>query len=104
MALWNATTEEELEKPTKRFDNCGFLVPDDFQPSQTTNPYIQDDWFLPSDIEGGLEGFIKEIKIPYYDDISHIEIVDGDSDECFSSSNYNSVRLYIVTLLLFLLI
>ena len=29
LALWNATTEEELKLPTKRFDNCGFLVPDE---------------------------------------------------------------------------
>ena len=102
LALWNATTEEELNQPTKRFDNCGFLVPDGFlEPNNPTPKYINDDWFLPSDIEGGLEGFIIEIKIPYYE-IKHIEIVDGDSDECFSSSSYISVRLYIVILLFFI--
>lgn len=103
LALWNATTEDELLQPTKRFDNCGFLVPDDFLDDKNTTPsYINDDWFLPSDIDGGLEGFIKEIQIPYYT-INHIEIVDGDSDECFSSSNYISVRLYIIILLFFIL-
>ena len=102
LALWNATTEEELNQPTKRFDNCGFLVPDGFLDSQNPTPhYINDDWFLPSDIEGGLEGFIREIKILYYE-IKHIEIVDGESDECFSSSSYISVRLYIVILLFFI--
>ena len=102
LALWNATTEEELNQPTKRFDNCGFLVPDGFLDTQNpTPPYINDDWFLPSDIGGGLEGFIREIKIPYYE-IKHIEIVDGDSDECFSSSSYISVKLYIVILLFFI--
>ena len=102
LALWNATTEEELNQPTKRFDNCGFLVPDGFLDTQSTTPqYINDDWFLPSDIGGGLEGFIIAIKIPYYE-IKHIEIVDGESDECFSSSSYISVRLYIVILLFFI--
>ena len=98
LALWNATTEDELQQPTKRFDNCGFLAPDDFEPE---GDFVHDDWFLPSDIEGGLEGFIIAIKIPYYE-IKHIEIVDGESDECFSSSSYISVRLYIVILLFFI--
>ena len=44
LALWNATTEEELNQPTKRFDNCGFLVPDGFLDSQNPTPhYINDD-------------------------------------------------------------
>jgi hypothetical protein len=28
MRLWNATTPEDLYKPTTRFDNCGFKVSD----------------------------------------------------------------------------
>ena len=31
MKLWNATTEEELSKPTKRFDNCGLYTQENFK-------------------------------------------------------------------------
>lgn len=30
MKFWNATTEEDLLKPTKRFDNCGLYTKDSF--------------------------------------------------------------------------
>ena len=43
LALWNATTEEELNQPTKRFDNCGFLVPDGFHDTQNS---IQQEYAL----------------------------------------------------------
>lgn len=103
LALWNATTEEELKLPTKRFDNCGFLVPDETDPN-FNQPFVQDGYFLPSEIPGGLLEFIQLIQIPYYDQIKDIDIIDGDSSQCFSRERYIHVRLYIVALIFIALI
>lgn len=96
-ALWNASTSEELSKPTKRFDNCGFKVPE-----ERTDLGFSDGFFLPSQTGWDLATFIQKIGIPYYD-IKNVEIVDGKSDSCFSASRYINNPVVLVFNLLFLL-
>ena len=87
----------------KRFDNGGFLVPDETDPN-FNQPFVQDGYFLPSEIPGGLLEFTQLIQIPYYDQIKDIDIIDGDSSQCFSRERYIHVRLYIVALIFIALI
>ena len=82
MKLWNATTEEELMKPTKRFDNCGLYTQENF------NTEINEDFFFPSQTGWGLSEFVTKITIPFYADLTGVSIIEGDSETCFSGSDY----------------
>lgn len=73
MQLWNATTYEDLSKPTTRFDSCGFKVnqnsPSSLQ-ALTDKPYI-----IPSQTFANVEDFVLKVTIPFFDNYT-LNIID----------------------------
>ena len=54
LKIWNATLPEELNKPTTRFDNCGFWIANDLlKEISRGRPYI-----IPSDVKIYLKLFL----------------------------------------------
>ena len=84
MTLWNATNDEELNKPSEIFDNCGF------KPSNYTSlgrKYIHKKFILPSQIFSSFHDFIKNVTIPFYEDYS-ITLQEETNDFCYNYGNF----------------
>lgn len=98
MKFWNASDIEELEKPTRKYDNCGFKITDYLSPFATRNHYI-----IPSETFTGFLDMINKIKIPFYEDYQIILIDENakDAPYCFNYSSFLKVFLYQYLLALF---
>lgn len=98
MKIWNATTPDQLNQNSTRFDNCGFLVPNDVA---WKDEYPQG-FFLPSTLPNFKE-FINKIGIPYFDGYE-VEIIDGDNTTCFTQGKSLVVNMMTNVLILLMII
>lgn len=98
MKFWNASDLADLEKPTKKYDNCGFKITDYLSTFATRNHYI-----IPSETFTGFLDMINKIKIPFYEDYQIILIDEQakDAPYCFNYSTFLQVSLYQFLLTLF---
>lgn len=97
MLFWNATTVEDLKKPTKRFDNCGFKVPPNLKDELKGQNYI-----IPSELFKNFIDFIVKIQIPFFEDYT-IVLDEQTTDSCFNLSFY-LIRRNNIILLIFIII
>ena len=98
--IWKVDNDEDLDKPSKRFDGCGLLADENnFQ-----NITIDDEdenlgYIIPSKAFSNFADFINTLKIPYYEDYE-IVVVDGNKENCFDNNYY--LKVYpLLTLILF---
>ena len=82
--IWKAESDEDLNKPSKRFDGCGLLSEDNGFSSVADEGL---NYIIPSKKFNSFEEFIDALGIPYYEDYT-IEIVDGDEETCFNFSSF----------------
>ncbi len=95
--LWNASSVEELEQPTRKFDNCGFKISDYLagNSSITKRGILKDispngQYIIPSESFKSFKIMIDAIKVPFYEDF-HVELVDNTKDgyrTCFNGSGF----------------
>ncbi len=95
--IWKVKNDEDLNKPSTRFDGCGLLAVDN---SFTDIDSDQLGFIIPSKAFGSFQDFIEKLGIPYYDGII-IDLEDGDSNNCFDNNNY--LEVYPITLILLFL-
>lgn len=91
LRFWNATTEEELNRPTKRFDNCGFKKPSFITYDQK--------YIIPSQFFGNLSTFFDQIQIPFYDQYT-IVIEKETSDKCYNKAHWITINAMIFSLVI----
>jgi hypothetical protein len=92
MLLWDASQEEELYDPTRKYDNCGFKVPEHLKNVTKYQNYI-----IPSESFANITKFIESIQIPFYETYK-INIVNDKKDSsinCFASGNFLKTVLLI---------
>ena len=83
MTLWDAAQEEDLNNPTRKYDNCGFKVPEHLKNITKYQNYI-----IPSESFENITKFIESIQIPFYESYK-INIVSDNSDvNCFASGKF----------------
>lgn len=102
LRFWNTTEKALLEKPTTRFDNCGFKA------SDALKEYFKDNlltYIIPSQKISSFKEFIKAIKIPFFEeyDINLME-EDNTTQKCFSSSLFNKINYHWILLLLLVIL
>lgn len=93
--LWNASSVEELNQPTRKFDNCGFKISDYLAKNtsipkrgqlENISPYGQ--YIIPSESFKTFRIMIDAIRVPFYEDF-HVELVDNSKENyrtCFNGS------------------
>ena len=95
LRLWNASNEEELNQPTKLYDNCGFKAFGDYLQIQGLRYIIPSQEFL------SLYDFFDKVKIPFYEDYK-INIFKEKSDYCYNKSHIirmSNYALFIISML-----
>ena len=93
--IWKSEKDEDLNKPSTRFDGCGLLAGEGFEELANGLEYI-----IPSKVFNNFEDFINALKIPYYEDYEII-VVDGDENNCFNFGSFVSKSLF--TFIIFLI-
>lgn len=93
--LWNATLDEDLSKPTRIFDNCGFKADLNELKNFKDAKYI-----IPSEVFNGIEDFFKFIKIPFYEDFV-IVIQDETNENCYNVCKKNETMKFWIWFLFF---
>ena len=96
--IWKVKNDEDLNKPSDRFDGCGLLAED--------NNFNQIDvdgrgYIVPSKKFNSFEEFINTMKIPYYEDYT-IVVVDGNEDTCFNGNEYLKFGQIFIIFLVFI--
>ena len=95
--IWKATTDEDLKKPSTRFDGCGLLAEEGNNFEEYANEF---GYIIPSKKFKSFEDFINALKIPYYDDYE-VEVVDGDKDTCFDGMSFLKISKFEIIILFF---
>lgn len=106
--VWNVTNDEDLKKPTTRFDNCGFMIIDeqeDIENALISNGYVSENetrLYLPSQTGLGFKEYMESFVHPILK-VESIEIVDSDDiTECFTGAYSLNMNKGILLLILFL--
>lgn len=89
LRLWNASNEEELNQPTKLYDNCGFKAFGEF----LQTPGLK--YIIPSQQFNNLYDFFDTVKIPFYEDYK-VNIIKEKSDYCYNKSYFIKMSIYVV--------
>ena len=82
--IWKVANDEDLSKPTSRFDGCGLLAEENHFEEYDEEGF---GYIIPSTKFHSFEDFINALKIPYYEDYE-IVVVDGDKDTCFDGNSF----------------
>ena len=99
--LWNATSDDDLNNPTSRFDNCMFKFGDGFEPDGCD--FDNKSFVIPSSCFNNFKEFVQKISIPYYY-ISSVEIDESnDPEKCFSDGYYISFSKFLAVICVILL-
>ena len=96
--IWKAKSDEDLYKPSTRFDGCGLLSEDN---SFDSIEGADKGYIIPSKIFKSFEEFINALKIPYYEDY-RIVVEDGNEDNCFNRNNFLKLSQIFIILLGFM--
>lgn len=84
MRLWNASNEDELNKPTDIFDNCGF---------KSDNFDIDDKFIIPSKHWNNFTHFFTDIRVPLFEDFDLIIITNGE--QCYNIGGIQTLNFII---------
>jgi hypothetical protein len=84
MRLWNASEEDELNKPTDIFDNCGF---------KSDNFDIDDKFIIPSKHWNNFSHFFTDIRVPLFEDFDLIIITNGE--QCYNIGGIQTLNFII---------
>ena len=99
--IWKAKSDEDLNKPSTRFDLCGLLAEDNHF-SEIAEEDLN--YIIPSKEFDNFTDFINTLKLPYYEDYE-IEITDGDENDCFNNNyfikSYPIINIMIIILSFF---
>ena len=96
--IWKVDNDDDLNKPSTRFDGCGLLAED--------NGFgdLDEDkvgYIIPSKKFNNFVDFIEALGIPYYEDYT-VTLVDGDQTICFDKSYY--LKIYPIGIIIFCMI
>lgn len=104
--LWNASSVEELNQPTRKFDNCGFKISDYLAANSSISKRGQlkdispnGQYIIPSESFKSFKIMIDAIKVPFYEDF-HVELVDNSKEDyrtCFNGSGIISISALFLT-------
>lgn len=74
--LWDASSDEDLDSPTYKYDNCGFKS--GYFYSDAEKPFI-----MPSRNFTNVSHFLHQLVIPFYDGVS-VVITEDDGEGCYN--------------------
>ena len=82
--IWKSKSDDDLNKPSTRFDGCGLLAEDNHF-SEIAEEDLN--YIIPSKEFDNFTDFINTLKLPYYEDYE-IEIIDGNENDCFNNNYF----------------
>ena len=85
MRLWNASEEDELNKPTDIFDNCGF---------KSDNFEIDDKFIIPSKHWDNFTHFFTDIRVPLFEDYD-LTLINNDEGQCYNIGGIQNLNFII---------
>ena len=88
-SLWNATSDDGLNRNTTIFDNCGFKVSESISEilENKTKNIRSDKYIIPSETFDNFSDFFTYIKIPFYEDYD-IVLQDNTDENCYNKSYF----------------
>ena len=98
--IWKVEKDEDLDKPSTRFDMCGLLAEENNFEDVDGDDF---GYIIPSKEFNSFEEFINKLKIPYYEDLE-IVVVDGDANTCFDLAQFikfNKMFIFFLLIILF---
>ena len=84
--IWKVKNDEDLNKPSTRFDGCGLLASEENNFNEIEGA-ADLGYIIPSKVFNSFEEFINKLKIKYYEEYT-IVVVDGDESTCFNGNNF----------------
>lgn len=85
--LWDVSSDEDLNKTTSKYDNCGFK-------SEYFNPDAGSPFIIPSKYFTSVYHFLNNFTIPFYEHVK-IEISD-DNNNCYNYQTYLKINFFIL--------
>ena len=74
--LWGAKSDDDLNLPTRKYDNCGFK-------SGYFYPEAESQFIMPSQNFTSIYHFFQQLLIPFYDTVD-VVIVEDDVENCYN--------------------